>query len=162
MTTADGVTQVVTITINGANDTPVANNDIVLTNIVDFSPINIPNAALLYNDTDVDGTLTVNGVSNPVNGTIAAGAVFDPTTPPTSTVTTYNFVGVTTSTNDHFAWDFEIDPSGSFPSGTFPNTNILSGLQTGPGLDNLNEASNAEYTSISAVRQQSLDHPGSR
>ncbi|WP_417431651.1 DUF5801 repeats-in-toxin domain-containing protein [Kiloniella sp.] len=59
-----------TITVTGSNDAPVAVDDIVLTNVQ--GEIDIPDWTLLQNDTDVDGdTLTVDGVSNPVDGTVS-------------------------------------------------------------------------------------------
>ncbi|WP_421783898.1 DUF5801 repeats-in-toxin domain-containing protein [Kiloniella litopenaei] len=62
-----------TIVVTGSNDAPVAVDDIVLTNVQ--GEIDIPDWALLQNDTDVDGdALTVDGVSNPVDGTVAHDA----------------------------------------------------------------------------------------
>lgn len=59
-----------TIVVTGSNDAPVAVDDIVLTNVQ--GEIDIPDWALLQNDTDVEGdALTVDGVSNPVDGTVA-------------------------------------------------------------------------------------------
>ena len=65
------------------NVAPVANNDIVLTNITDGSPIVIPVAALLANDTDADSDpLTVSGASGASGGVVTDGAgvvTFTPT-----------------------------------------------------------------------------------
>ncbi|CAN7440657.1 DUF5801 repeats-in-toxin domain-containing protein [Devosia sp. LjRoot3] len=148
-------TATTTIHVTPTNDPFTAVDDKILTNITDFSAIDVPRSALLYNDLNPDDDdLSVTGTSNPVGGTaVVAGenVVFDPVDAPASTVSVYNFAGVTTSTNNHFARDFEIDPSaGNFPSGTFPNANILSGIQNGPDQANNNEASNSEYSAISA------------
>ncbi len=71
--TQDGTSQVVTVTINGANDAPVANNDIVITNIVAGQNIPIPANALTRNDSDIDNgaTLSVSNSYNALNGTVA-------------------------------------------------------------------------------------------
>ncbi|KKJ78239.1 hypothetical protein WH95_02630 [Kiloniella litopenaei] len=62
-----------TIVVTGSNDAPVAVDDIVLTNVQ--GEIDIPDWALLQNDTDAEGdALTVDGVSNPVDGTVAHDA----------------------------------------------------------------------------------------
>ncbi|WP_085905429.1 DUF5801 repeats-in-toxin domain-containing protein [Kiloniella majae] len=62
-----------TIIVTGANDAPVAVDDIVLTNVQ--GEIDIPDWALLQNDTDVDSDqLTVDGVSNAQGGTVAHDA----------------------------------------------------------------------------------------
>ncbi len=69
----------------GANHVPVANNDggFVAT---ENTPLSIPASALLANDADPDGdALSITGVSNPSNGTVAYNATnqtvqFTPTT----------------------------------------------------------------------------------
>jgi len=91
-----GDTDSATLTINiDNNDAPVAVNDIVRTNIVDGSPIEIPTHALTWNDTDADGdVLGIAGVSNPVNGTAAVGSViFDPDGPTPVTILNADFNG---------------------------------------------------------------------
>jgi len=56
----------VTINVNGANDAPVAADDIVITNILE-GPIFIPKSALLANDEDIDegDVLSVEEVTDP-------------------------------------------------------------------------------------------------
>ncbi|MFD2206064.1 DUF5801 repeats-in-toxin domain-containing protein [Kiloniella antarctica] len=58
-----------TITVTGSNDAPVAVDDIVLTNVQ--GEIDIPDWALLQNDTDVDSDLVVDSVSNAQGGTVS-------------------------------------------------------------------------------------------
>lgn len=53
VTTIDGTAQVVTVTINGANDSPEASDDRVITN-AGSAPVLVPEWALLWNDQDVD------------------------------------------------------------------------------------------------------------
>ena len=79
---ADGTAQLVTVTITGTNDTPVANADTASTN-EDVS-LTLAPAALLANDTDIDSgtTLTLTSVQGAVNGSVAlvaGNAVFTPT-----------------------------------------------------------------------------------
>lgn len=112
VTTKDGTPQVVTVTINGANDAPAAVNDTVLTNITDFSAINIPKSALLFNDTDVDSKPSVTGVSNPTGGTVTTGVVFTPSNV-ASGLPTANF-----SANSSDTGGFTYSDSTSFVSGT--------------------------------------------
>jgi len=72
------VDHTVTITIKGSNVAPVANDDIVLTNIPQGDKILIPAAALLANDTDFDNDPLRINVANAVatEDTVApAGAV---------------------------------------------------------------------------------------
>ncbi|MDR7028491.1 T1SS-143 repeat domain-containing protein [Rhizobium rosettiformans] len=93
VTSVDGTTHTVNVTVNGTNDAPVANNDIVLTNIVDGSPIYIPEAALLMNDQDVDNDdLNIISSGNAVNGTVSGTVAFDPTNTGT-TILDANFNG---------------------------------------------------------------------
>ncbi|WP_160005264.1 VCBS domain-containing protein [Rhizobium sp. 18055] len=67
VTTIDGTPQVVTVTINGADDTkpnsaPIVVADTIVTNA---SSITIPDWVLLQNDSDLDGdTLSITGVKN--------------------------------------------------------------------------------------------------
>ncbi len=62
-------TATVTITVNAANSAPVANDDYFST--PQDTPLIVYANALMINDTDVDDdTLSVIGVSNPVNGTV--------------------------------------------------------------------------------------------
>lgn len=83
-----------TITVNDVIFAPTAENDIVLTNIVDGSAINIPDFALLQNDLDIlhntltitntfssvsAGTLAHDGVDNQVQYTPDAAGVFSET-----------------------------------------------------------------------------------
>ena len=71
--TAEGT---LTIKVEPANLPPVAMDNIVLTNIVDGSPIVIPEAALLFNDIDPDGdALSVNSVGEADGGTVSLGSV---------------------------------------------------------------------------------------
>jgi Ca2+-binding RTX toxin-like protein len=61
----------VTINVAGANDAPVAADDIVITNITS-GDIDIPDAALMHNDNDVDAgdePLEVTSVDNETDGT---------------------------------------------------------------------------------------------
>jgi|GEM_PF-4076857 len=70
VTTADGTTQALTITIRGANDGPVATVD-SLTTREDTSLSFNPLTALLGNDTDVDGDLlTFASFTQPSKGTL--------------------------------------------------------------------------------------------
>ncbi len=63
------IIQTIPITVTPVNDPPVANTDTASTN--EDTPITIPAATLLANDTDVDGnTLTITSVQAPVNGTV--------------------------------------------------------------------------------------------
>jgi len=59
----------VNFTVTAVNDAPVANDDIVLTNVAQGTGILIPAAALLVNDTDVE--------SNPLSITVVANAATD-------------------------------------------------------------------------------------
>ncbi|KLN61529.1 hypothetical protein WH96_03890, partial [Kiloniella spongiae] len=71
ITDGDGDTSTAKLDINIANgnEAPVAADDIVLTNVQ--GEIDIPDWALLQNDTDVDGdALVVDAVSNPIDGTV--------------------------------------------------------------------------------------------
>ncbi|WP_377278828.1 DUF5801 repeats-in-toxin domain-containing protein [Rhizobium sp. R86522] len=78
----DGTTHEVVVTVNGTNDAPVAANDIVLTNIVDGSQTFIPEAALLMNDRDVDhDDLDISSIGNAMQGTVSGSVVFDPSNP---------------------------------------------------------------------------------
>ncbi len=84
MQDAAGAASTTTLTINitGANDTPTVAGEILAA--TRNTPLTVTAAALLANDSDVDGnTLTLSAVSAPVNGTVslAAGQVtFTPTT----------------------------------------------------------------------------------
>ena len=66
-------TATLTLTINGANDAPVATDDIVITNIAPGQAITIPYSVLTGNDTDIDtGTsLVVSNSFNAQNGTVS-------------------------------------------------------------------------------------------
>lgn len=85
----DGVatdTGLVTITVTAVNDAPVANDDVVMTNL--DTPATIAATTLLANDTDVDGpALTITAVANAVNGTVVLAGTTITFTPTT------NFVG---------------------------------------------------------------------
>ncbi len=60
----------VTVTINGVNDAPIANDDNF--NGIQNTPLNIPVGSLLANDTDIENdTLTVTGVNSAVNGIVS-------------------------------------------------------------------------------------------
>jgi hypothetical protein len=88
------------------NPPPEANNDIVLTNVVDGSPIVIPTNAMTSNDTDPNNdplnTTVVPGSG--VGGTIANGsAIFTPTVFGDVEIVTANF-----NSNDN-DFDFEAD-----------------------------------------------------
>ncbi|AWC21143.1 Poly(beta-D-mannuronate) C5 epimerase 2 [Aminobacter sp. MSH1] len=78
---ADSNVATTTISVTAVADVANAVNDVVLTNITDYSAIHIPNAALLYNDAPGNNPLSVSSVQSPVGGTIVNGAVFDPTNP---------------------------------------------------------------------------------
>ncbi|MGE0118721.1 MAG: tandem-95 repeat protein [Dongiaceae bacterium] len=73
-------TATVNVTVSPVNDAPVANADAVSTN--EDTALTIPVAALLGNDTDVDGdSLTIASVQGAVNGTvqlIGGNVVFTP------------------------------------------------------------------------------------
>ncbi len=59
----------VTVTVTPVNDAPAAADDTASTN--EDTPVSIPQSTLLSNDTDKENdTLTVTGVSAPVNGTV--------------------------------------------------------------------------------------------
>src|SRR4030095_3629721 len=63
-------TATVNVTVNAANDAPVANGNAVSTS--EDTALTIVPATLLVNDTDVDGdTLTITSVQGAVNGTVA-------------------------------------------------------------------------------------------
>ncbi|MBK9129465.1 MAG: type I secretion C-terminal target domain-containing protein [Phycisphaerales bacterium] len=58
--------------------------------------------------------------------------------------TTYNFVGVTQSTNDHYAFYFEVDPSS-----TLTSFSQLTAIREGnPNFNGLTEASNTNYDAL--------------
>ncbi|MBD2679249.1 MULTISPECIES: VCBS domain-containing protein [Nostoc] len=83
VSSVDGTaSQVITITINGVNDAPVAGDDTATTN--QNTPLTVLATDLLANDTDVDSsTLSITNVTNAVNGTVAVNngnVVFTPTT----------------------------------------------------------------------------------
>ncbi|MGB3339196.1 MAG: type I secretion C-terminal target domain-containing protein, partial [Devosia sp.] len=135
---ADSNVAVTTIEITPVNDPVDVVNDKVITNVTDFSAIQIPNAALLWNDVDADSELTINAVSNPVGGTVANGVVFDPASLP-PVVKIYTFAGVTQNTNNHTAHYFEVDPPGQVAA-------TLSHLNgQGVGSNDAVEASNDNY-----------------
>jgi cysteine-rich repeat protein len=81
----------VTVTVGGANDAPIAVDDAATT--AEDTPIDRTSATLVANDTDADGnTLSVTAVSAPTNGTVVLNG---------STVTftpTANFAGTATYT----------------------------------------------------------------
>ncbi len=72
-TVSDGAltdTGLVTVTVTGANDAPVAVDDVATT--PEDTAVAIAAATLLANDTDLDGdTLTVTAVGTAVNGTVS-------------------------------------------------------------------------------------------
>ena len=74
VTDADGDVDegLVTITVTGTNDGPVAAADVV-GNALEDTPLTIPAADLLANDTDADvnDVLTIGAVGDPVGGTVA-------------------------------------------------------------------------------------------
>ncbi|WP_406873179.1 DUF5801 repeats-in-toxin domain-containing protein [Aminobacter sp. P9b] len=116
-----------TLTVNvkdmPENAAPAANNDIVLTNVVDGSPIVVSHAALLANDTDANfDPLAVNGTSSAVGGGAMTGGgnvVFTPTlAAPTQSVSQYRFTDVTTTTvasGGHRAGQFVASEAGDTP-----------------------------------------------
>ena len=69
----DGTTANVTVTITGTNDAPIAVDDIVITNVAAGQTIAIASGALIHNDTDADANavLSVASSFNAVNGTVA-------------------------------------------------------------------------------------------
>jgi uncharacterized protein YegL len=143
----DGDTSSANLTINVVAPM-TAQDDIVLTNITDGSPIAIPTAALLHNDGGgtQSGSLNIQSVGSASGGTVAkpGEVVFDPTNPPTTieVVKVYNFDGATTASSDRSAYYFEVNP---------PNTNKagLSDLagKLG-GTTNRIEANNAQYVAL--------------
>ena len=81
LTTADGTTRTITVTVNGANDAPVANANTVAA--TEDTALTIAPATLLGNDTDIDSgtTLTITSVQGAVNGSVAlvgGNVVFTP------------------------------------------------------------------------------------
>jgi T1SS-143 domain-containing protein len=70
---SDGTVSVansLTVTVNGSNDAPVANDDSFT--VAEDTPLTITLAELLANDTDVDGdTLTISTLSGASNGTLS-------------------------------------------------------------------------------------------
>ena len=90
VTSQDGTaTGTVTVTITGTNDGPIANGAKVITNIGTGTVINIPEWALLANDTDPEGNpiVDVAGVGTATGGTVTH-------TPGTGTNGTINFTDV--------------------------------------------------------------------
>lgn len=140
------------------NQPPVANNDIVLTNIVGGGPIVIPNAALLNNDSDPDNDpLDVTNVENGVGGNVALGsAIFTPTlAAPVVTETVYNFVGKTAGTGPHLARYFEVDigtGNGQLASMTLNGTGSA-------GFANTTELTTAQYGQIASSDNVSYSTP---
>ncbi len=111
-----------TITVVPGNAAPVANDDVVLTNIVDGSLIDIPTNALTWNDSDPDGDpLSITGVSNPSGGTASVGSViFDPDDPTPVTVMDADFNARGDGTDDGFTYadgEFGGPKSTSFAAG---------------------------------------------
>jgi len=133
---------------------PAAVRDIVLTNITDFSPIDIPNEALLNNDIEVNNPLSVNSVGNPTNGTVSPGAQFDPSVQLVTRV--YDFDGVTRDTNDHFAYEFEFDPPGGYDGLSELTSEVGIG---GPGAPSASEATNDDYEDIAEDGNGDWDLP---
>ena len=82
VTSTDGTTSSVVVTINGANDGPVAQTNALTTD--EDTALTIAPATLLANDSDVDGdTLTITSVQAAVNGSVAlvgGDVVFTPAT----------------------------------------------------------------------------------
>ncbi|MBO6827130.1 MAG: hypothetical protein JJ879_13065, partial [Sneathiella sp.] len=110
----DGEGAEVTINVTGENDAPVAADDIVITNIVG-GDIDIPDAALTHNDTDVDvEPLDVTSVDNEADGTADAD-----TDPDQVTVTVDEVLGQSAPASEtYFATSgrtFEIDDAGNNP-----------------------------------------------
>ncbi|WP_353325968.1 VCBS domain-containing protein, partial [Chitiniphilus shinanonensis] len=69
VTSADGTTHIVTVTILGTNDVPTARNDNAQT--LEDTPLTLSTGTLLVNDTDPDGDpLTVISVQDPTHGTV--------------------------------------------------------------------------------------------
>lgn len=83
--------------VNVHDTVPVtANDDIVLTNIVDGSDIVVPSGAMIFNDVPGTGPgpLTITGVNNPVGGTVALGsAIFTPDSTGPQTLIDADFSG---------------------------------------------------------------------
>lgn len=77
----DGTTEVVTITVRGTNDAPVANNDTASVN--QDTTLTLTPAQLLVNDFDIDGdTLSITEVQSAINGTVTlvgGNVLFTPT-----------------------------------------------------------------------------------
>ncbi len=102
VTTADGTTHDVIITINGTNDAPVANDDGPVT-VNAGTPVTID---LAGNDTDIDNAIDLTSiiiVSGPANGTLT---VIDDGT------VIYTHDGSATSTSDSFTYAI-LDASGA-------------------------------------------------
>lgn len=136
------------IHVTPVNDPFTAIDDTVITNITDYSAIHIPNAALLFNDTNPDqDSLVVTGTANAVGGTAqlaGSGVEFDPVAQPTivSATKTYTFADVTQATDNHFAHYFEVDPPGKSAA----TLGDLSG-QNG-GTNDRVEADNTQYQAL--------------
>jgi Ca2+-binding RTX toxin-like protein len=78
----DGVTADITITVTGVNDNPIGGRD--RTTTAQDTPVTIQTSTLLRNDRDIDSaksSLSITGVSNETNGT----AVFDDNNTPDDT-----------------------------------------------------------------------------
>jgi Ca2+-binding RTX toxin-like protein len=134
-----------TVHVTPTNDPFTAVDDHILTNVTDFSAIHIPNAALLYNDTNPDGdTLAVQSVSGPSGGTVVSGVTFDPTDPPSTVevVKTYNFATAGAGT----AKSFEVDIDGDSPLASLSMTGTSSS-----GYDNAHTLSASEYSQIATA-----------
>ncbi len=82
VTSADGTTGVVAVTVHGSNDVPVASADVVGAD--EDSPLIISSASLLSNDSDADGgaALSLTSVQGAIGGSVAldssANVVFTP------------------------------------------------------------------------------------
>jgi hypothetical protein len=144
-----GGSQAIADVLGSWNTAPVAGDINVITNIVDGSPIVIPDAALLLSATDADGdALSVTGAGGASGGTAdhsANGVTFTPSLETTDGVEhVYNFVGKTAGVGPNSAYYFEVDPSSSNEG----NINALTALREGnPGFGDLTEA---VYSSIAS------------
>jgi T1SS-143 domain-containing protein len=135
------------------NAAPVANDDTVLTNITDGSPIVIPDSALLANDTDGDSDpLSIVSVQTPSGGNVNDGAgvvSFTPTpAAPISGTTQYRFTDVTTTTvaaGGHRAGEFEASDGGNSPLGGLAAPGTFTANLTNTDYNDIESSNNVRF-----------------
>ena len=150
-----GLNDTVDVTINVVepNAVPVANNDIVLTNITDGSPIVIPDAALLANDTDADSDpLSISSVQTPAGGIVghASGDVtFTPALgAPTTEVSQYRFTDVTTTTvaaGGHRAGQFVATDFGDTPLDSLAAPSTFAATLSNTDYNNIESSNDVRF-----------------